>query len=176
MFRGQTLLVTMLFASLIVLAVTPTASTTVNVTIKSPYATSNSTNTIQCYGDLNINIKLIKSKNKTIIIIDSGELDNETLEYHAIYCISQAYPKLVGPIYKPMSTIAYTPKTATYTGMTTTKASPMTGGAEASTQTINLQTDTSATTSISSRDRIIVTVGVALLGGVILYILGNKLL
>ncbi|NOZ31123.1 MAG: hypothetical protein GXO68_04145, partial [Crenarchaeota archaeon] len=55
-------------------------------------------------------------------------------------------------------------------------ASPTTGEIEAGTQTINLQPEPPTSTSISSRDRIIVIVGVALLGGVILYILGNKLL
>lgn len=176
MFRAQILMIAIIFASLMIHAVIPSASTTVYVTIESPYATSNGTATIQCYDNVSVEIKLIKSSNKTIIMIDTGDLYNETLEYHVIFCISNAYPKLVGPEYGSVGTAAYIPMTVTYTGTTVTKASPMTGEIEAGTQTMNLQPESPANTSISSRDRIIVIVGVAILGGVILYIIGSKLL
>lgn len=176
MFRAQTLLIAILFASLMIYAVIPNASTTVHVTIESPYAAGNGTTTIQCYDDVNIEITLIKSSNKTIIIIDTGGPYNETLEYNVVFCVSNVYPKLVRPEYGAVGTAAYIPITVTYTETTVTKASPTTGEIEAGTQTINLQPESPTSTIISSRDRIIVIVGVALLGGVILYILGNKLL
>lgn len=176
MFRVQASLIAIIFASLMIYAVIPSASTTVYVTIESPYAVGNNTTTIQCYDNVSIKVTLLKSSNKTIIMIDTGGHYNETLEYHAIFCISSVYPKLVGSEYRAVSTAAYTPMTATYTGTTVAKASPMTGEIESGTQTINLQPKPPTSTSISSRDRIIVIVGVALLGGVVLYILGNKLL